>query len=110
MSSMFPNRGYIFWPVGNGDSTTIVVDAKTIVQLDINHLESADDDDAPRIPILDRLLDELPKVGGKPYLAGFGLTHGDADHCRGFAELNRRALIGDLWFGPRLLWEQKELS
>jgi hypothetical protein len=41
----FPRRGFIFWPVGTGDSTTIVVDQKEgmILQIDLRHMECASD-------------------------------------------------------------------
>ncbi len=50
----------------------------------------------------------MPKKSGKPYLAAFGATHLDRDHVQGFADLLDRVLIGDLWFTPRILWEQKQ--
>ena len=46
MSSwQLPEVGVVCWPVGNGDATTIVVDPKTILQVDINHRGAADGDD-----------------------------------------------------------------
>jgi len=105
-----PERGYVFWPVGNGDSTTVVVDPKTVVQFDIHNLECADDDDDPRVPIIDQLVELLPKnVDGKPYLAAFGLTHADEDHCLGFIELLKKVVIGDLWFSPYILRDEDDL-
>jgi hypothetical protein len=103
----FPERGLVFWPVGYGDSTTIVVDSETIVQIDIHHLEKSEDDSDPCVPIIDELIEHLP-IGedGKPYLAVFGATHLDADHITGFAEFRDRVTIGDLWFTPRVLWDQ----
>jgi hypothetical protein len=112
MGTEFPSRGFVFWPVGNGDSTTIVVDDETIVQLDLNHRDDAETDADPHAPIIDRLVERLPVLGGKRYLAAFGLTHADADHCRGFKRLleEEDVLIGDLWFSPRILWERDELT
>ena len=103
-----PERGIIFWPVGCGDSTTVVVDADTVVQIDIHHVEDSEGDDDPRIPVVDELVELLPKKDGKPYLAVFGATHLDKDHTQGFAELLDRVTIGDLWFTPRVLWEQDQ--
>ena len=103
-----PERGIIFWPVGCGDSTTVVVDADTVVQIDIHYVEDSEGDDGPRIPVVDELVELLPKKDGKPYLAVFGATHLDKDHTQGFAELLDRVTIGDLWFTPRVLWEQDQ--
>ena len=107
----FPEKGYVFWPVGNGDSTTIVIDAETFVQIDINHCDDAGEDPT-RAAVIDELVAALPKRDGQRYLAAFGLSHGDADHCRGFERLlkDEDVVIGDLWFSPRILWERDDLS
>lgn len=99
----FPARGVIFWPVGNGDATTIVVNENTVVQVDLNDIQDADNDEDPRIPVVDALVERLPNRDGRPYLAAFALTHADADHARGFEELLERVVIGELWFTPRVL-------
>ena len=103
-----PDPGFVFWAVGCGDSTTVVVTKDTIVQIDIHHVADAEKDDDPRVPIVDRLIELLPKKNGQPYLAAFGATHLDEDHVQGFADLLDRVVIGDLWFTPRILWEQKQ--
>ncbi len=100
-----PERGLIFWPVGNGDSTTIVVDSKTHLQVDLNHLEKSDDDEDASWAVVDELSNRLPKVNGRPYLAVFALTHPDQDHCRGFSKLLDKIDIGELWFTPRIFAE-----
>lgn len=108
MKIKLPTIGFIFWPVGNGDTTTIVVDSATLMQVDLHDLECADGDDDPRWPVLDHLIPLLPKRDKKPYLAVFILTHPDQDHCRGFKELLKRVVIGELWFSPRVFWEFKK--
>ena len=45
MTFELPDRGLVFWPVGNGDSTSIAVDSESYLQIDLNHLEKSDDDD-----------------------------------------------------------------
>ena len=111
MAFELPDRGLIFWPVGNGDSTSIVVDSKTCLQVDLNHLEKSDDDDNASWAVVDELSERLPKVNGRPYLAVFALTHPDQDHCRGFSELLDKVDIGELWFTPRIFAEyNKDLS
>ena len=105
MAFELPNRGLVFWPVGNGDSTTIVIDSDTCLQVDLHHLEKSDDNDDASWAIIDELVKRLPKVNGRPYLAAFALTHPDQDHCRGFAELFKKVDIGELWFTPRIFRE-----
>lgn len=108
MSIQLPDCGFVFWPVGCGDSTTIAVDPDHVVQVDIHHVEKAEDDEDPRWAVVDHLVEVLPKRSGKPYLAVFVLTHLDGDHCKGFAELLERVLIGELWFTPRVFQELED--
>ena len=105
MITSLPERGIVFWPVGTGDSTTICVDAESVIQIDLHHLAGADDDDDPRVPIVDRLVTLLPKRNGKPYLSVFVLTHPDKDHCQGFKELLEKVSVGEIWFSPRVFRE-----
>ena len=100
-----PDQGFVFWPVGAGDSTTVVVSRDIMIQVDLNHLEAAKSDDDPRWPVVDELVECLPLVNGKRYLAAFVATHADKDHCQGFKELleDHNVLIGELWFTPRLI-------
>lgn len=106
----FPEHALIFWPVGCGDSTTIVVDRDddVILQVDLHHVGDSEDEDDSRVPIVDELVELLPERDGKPYLAAFGATHLDKDHIQGFADLLDRVTIGDLWFTPRVLWVQDQ--
>lgn len=111
MSLELPDRGLVFWPVGNGDSTTIIVDSKTYLQIDLNHIEKTGDDDDVNWPVVDELVERLPKIDGQPYLSVFVLTHPDQDHCRGFPQLLDDIDIGELWFTPRVFREyNKDLS
>lgn len=105
MSFELPKRGLVFWPVGTGDSTTIVVDEDIILQVDLNHLGCSEDDADAAWAIITELEERLPKRDGKPYLAVFALTHPDLDHCCGFKELLARVAIGELWFTPRIFRE-----
>src|SRR3954469_22977523 len=105
MSFKLPTSGFVHWPVGNGDSTTICVDDDTVIQVDLHHLDCAEDDDDARTPIVDRLVELLPQVDGKPYLSLFVLTHPDLDHCQGFEALLKKVTIGELWFTPRVFDE-----
>lgn len=104
-SEGLPARGAVFWPVGTGDSTTVVVDDTVVLQVDLHDLAKADSDTNPEVAVVDRLVEALPVVDGEPYLATFVLTHADKDHCLGFADLLSQVRIGELWSTPRL-WRE----
>ena len=102
-------KSVIFWPVGTGDSTTLVLKPGDLVmQIDIRHLEKAENPEEPEWPIIDHLVASLPKKDGKPYLALFALTHPDEDHIQGFAELLKRVHIGELWHTPKVFRDQQD--
>lgn len=102
-------KAVIFWPVGTGDSTTLVVKPnELIMQIDIRHLEKADDPEEPEWSIVDHLVKALPKKNGRPYLALFVLTHPDKDHIQGFAELLKKVDIGEIWHTPKIFRDQSD--
>ena len=103
-----PDQGFVFWPVGSGDSTTIVVDDGHVLQVDLRQREASSDEDDPHAPVVDLLEKLLPQKDGKPYLAAFVLTHPDQDHCQGFADLLDQVSIGEIWLAPRVLSEFDE--
>ncbi len=104
-----PKRGFMFWPVGTGDSTTIIVkDQEVVFQLDLHHLEKSEDSDDAAWPVIDELIRILPKKDGNPYLSVFALTHPDQDHVRGFTELLRRVTIGEIWHTPRIFRDYED--
>lgn len=105
MTIELPSQGFVFWNVGTGDSTTVVIDDGIVMQVDLRHLVAADDDDDPRCAIVDRLVECLPVKDGRPYLSVFVLTHPDLDHCQGFSALMEKVTIGELWFTPRVFRE-----
>ena len=105
---MFANvdgPSFIFWPVGCGDSTTIVISKDEVLQIDLNDCALADGDDNERVPVVDELVAKLPTRDGKPYLSCFALTHPDEDHCRGFEDILKRVTIGEMWHTPRIFRE-----
>jgi len=110
VTDLLTSCGAVFWPVGTGDSTTIVLDDQTVLQVDLHDMAKADDDDTPEVPIVDRLAEALPQGNGRPYLAVFALTHADLDHCSGFGDLLDKVTIGELWATPRLWRELEEES
>jgi len=110
MSNEFklPNKkSVVFWPVGTGDSTTLVLrPGEIVMQIDLRHLEKADDPKEPEWPIIDYLVKALPKKNGRPYLSLFVLTHPDKDHIQGFAELIMKVDIGEIWHTPKVFRDQ----
>ena len=108
MTLKLPTRGFVFWPVANGDSTTIVINSEKLIQIDLNHLETSENDDEPTWSVIDELVAGLPKKNDRPYLSVFVLTHPDEDHCRGFSKLLEEVDIGELWFTPRIFLEYKK--
>jgi hypothetical protein len=106
----FPDsKSVVYWPIGCGDSTSIiVVPGQITAQIDIRHCAKADDDEEPEWPIIDHLAKALPKRNGRPYLALFALTHPDRDHIQGFPELLRRVDIGEIWHTPRIFRDQSD--
>ncbi|MEV8047670.1 hypothetical protein AB0P02_28090 [Streptomyces griseoluteus] len=105
-----PERGVVFWPVGTGDSTTVVLGDGLVMQVDLRDMKAADEDDAVVAAVIDRLADTLPQLDDEtPYLALFALTHADLDHCCGFGDLLESSIkIGEIWATPRLWRELNE--
>jgi hypothetical protein len=109
MSEHLPTQGVTFWPVGNGDSTTVSINDDVKLQIDLHHVAAAENEEEECHPVVDHLIEELPKVDGKPYLSVFALTHPDKDHIQGFGNLLEEATIGELWLTPRVFYDE-ELS
>ncbi len=105
-----PEVGVIFWPVSTGDSTTIVISSEVFMQVDLRHMAKSESNDDDSYPVVDHLIEILPKKDEKPYLSTFALTHPDQDHIQGFEQLLDSVEIGELWFTPRVFKEyQKDL-
>ena len=79
-----PDQGFIFWPVGTGDSTTVRVAETVYLQIDLHHMAKSEGDDDPAWSVIDALIEILPTAEDRPYLSVFALTHPDLDHCQGF--------------------------
>lgn len=106
---MFDQKCVLFWPVGTGDCTTFVVRPHEVVfQVDIRHSQKSEDEETDCAPVIDYLVEHLPKKDGKPYLSAFAITHPDMDHIQGFKELLQRVTIGELWFSPRIFREHDD--
>ena len=82
---MATNRA-TFFPVGNGDTTLIEVDCKTI-QTDINYRDNAENEEQPEYDFAPDLQDACYKGSRNYRLSLFVLTHPDKDHLGGFARI-----------------------
>ncbi|WP_217358814.1 hypothetical protein [Thalassococcus sp. S3] len=105
---MFDEAKLMFWPVGTGDSTTVVIQDGIVLQVDLRDLHSADEADDDHAALVDALVENLPTVDGKPYLSTFARTHPDKDHIQGFEDLLDRVTIGEIWFTPRVFIENDQ--
>ena len=109
-----------FYPVGNGDYDLITIGGvNKKMMFDCNFRQKAEENDEMFDVINDLLTNELAsKKCGLPFLDAFLLTHPDQDHCRSFADKfylgdpdavsqtakdNKKILIGELWYSPRVL-------
>ena len=106
-----PTRGVVFWPVGNGDSTTIVVDDETVIQVDLCQYDESREEDDPRVPVVDRLAEVLPRAedGKTPRLTVLAISHHDRDHCSGFDELCGDGFqVDEMWLTLRSFVEDRD--
>ena len=108
----------IFYPVGNGDTTQIILSAGRRVLFDFCHREGAEDNDTPEIDLKARLKEDLKAVG-RDYFDVVAFTHADLDHIQGstdFFELQHakkyqgegRIKIRELWIPAAMLLEEAD--
>ena len=103
-----PESGVVVWPVDNGDAITVVIDSETVLQVDINHRAVADDEEDDRVPVVDRLVEALPRDDDTPQLSVLAITHHDEDHCSGFERLIEEVSVAELWVTLRSFVEVDE--
>lgn len=112
-----------FYPVGNGDCDLITIGgANKKMMFDCNFRQKAEENNEEMYDVLDDLLTNVltTKRCGLPLLDAFLLTHPDQDHCRSFADKfflgdpdsvpqsakdDKKILIGELWYSPRVFEE-----
>jgi hypothetical protein len=108
----------IFYPVGNGDTTQIVLSAGRRVLFDFCHSNKAEDPATREIDLKARLRDDLKKAG-RDYFDVVAFTHADLDHIQGstnFFELQHakkyqgdgRIKIHELWVPAAMLLEKTD--
>ena len=108
----------IFYPVGNGDTTQIVLSGSRRVLFDFCHRDKAEDADTPEIDLKGRLKDDL-KRANRDQFDVVAFTHADLDHIQGstdFFELlhakkyqgEGRIKIRELWVAAAMLLEEAD--
>jgi hypothetical protein len=106
----------IFYPVGNGDTSQIILDNGRRILLDFRHLAKCKDGEGPEIDLAARLRAELNEAN-RTSLDVLALTHGDADHICGstdFFHLDHaakyqggdRVKVVELWVPAAMLLEE----
>lgn len=72
----------IFYPVGNGDTSQVILNNDRRVLFDFCHRNKAEDTDTPEIDLKKRLRQEL-KDAGRSHFDVVAFTHADKDHIQG---------------------------
>lgn len=109
-----PNK-IIFYPVGNGDSSQIVLTNGRRILMDFRHQTNGEDKKSPVIDLDKQLRSEL-KSAGKDYFDVVAFTHADLDHISGFSDFfelehtekyrgGDRIKIKELWVPAAVLIE-----
>lgn len=107
-----------YFPVGNGDMSLITLADKTTILIDCKLTKKSDESEDPKICDLKKaLLDSIQKRDGNYFVDVFILTHGDMDHCHGFADNfyqgdperyskedreNNLIIMDTMWFSPMI--------
>lgn len=106
----------VFYPVGNGDTSQVVLSQGRRVLFDFCHRKNADSAETPEVDLKKRLKGELD-AAGRDYFDVVAFTHADADHIQGsteFFELQHaakyqsagRIKIKQLWVPAAMLLER----
>jgi len=75
----------IFYPVGNGDTSQIILENGKRILLDFRHLKKTEAGEGPEIDLKARLIDDLKKADKKSFDV-VAFTHGDKDHIENSTE------------------------
>jgi len=108
----------VFYPVGNGDTTQIILNSGKRVLFDFCHRAKSEESDTPEIDLKAVLRADLKKAG-KDYFDVVAFTHADQDHICGsteFFELQHakiyhgdgRIKIKELWVPAAMLLEEAD--
>src|SRR5262245_49464773 len=113
---MAENHRVIFYPVGNGDTTQIVLSNGRRILFDFCQQPNANDPKSPEIDLYTRLRDELNEASRDRFDA-VAFTHADRDHIQGSTEFfelwhaekyqgQGRIKIEQLWVPAAMLLEE----
>lgn len=114
-----------FYPVGNGDCNLLEIKNGPKMLFDCKFITEAENDDSDKFNVIDDLLNNklTAQIKGLPFLDAFILSHADQDHCLGFKDKfylgdpdkisdedkeNKKILIGELWYSPRVIIEHAD--
>ena len=75
----------IFYPVGNGDTSQLVLSKGKRILFDFCHRKKAEGEETPEIDLKKRLKEELDAAGRDDFDV-VAFTHADADHIQGSTE------------------------
>lgn len=104
-----------FYPVGNGDTSQIILENGKRILFDYRHVKSSEDDKGPEINLARALRDELNEAR-RDYFDVVAFTHGDKDHIENSTEFfwfeskkeyqsDDRIKIHELWVPASLIIE-----
>jgi hypothetical protein len=105
----------IFYPIGNGDTSQIVLENGKRILFDFRHLKKTETGEELEINLKDRLKDELKKTNKKSFDV-VAFTHGDKDHMENSTEFfellyadkyqgEGRIIIDELWVPAAMILE-----
>lgn len=115
---MLDKHKVIFYPVGNGDSSQIILSGGKRILFDFCHRGKGEEDETPEIDLKSHLKKELGEAD-RDYFDVVAFTHADDDHICGsteFFELQHaekyqgddRIKINELWVSAAMLLEVAE--
>lgn len=105
----------VFYPVGNGDTSQIILENGKRILFDFRHLERTETGEGPEINLRDRLKDELKEAKKKSFDV-VAFTHSDKDHIENSTEFfellyadkykgDGRIKIDELWVPAAMILE-----
>lgn len=110
---MSKTHSVLFYPVGNGDTSQVILANGRRILFDFCHRQKAEQDDTPEIDLKKRLKAELDD-SKRDYFDVVAFTHADLDHIQGSTEFfeleharkyqgNGRVKIRELWVPAAML-------
>lgn len=113
---MMESHKVVFYPVGNGDTSQVVLDNGRRILFDFCHKDKAEDASTPEIDLKKRLCDELREAKRDDFDV-VAFTHADKDHIQGCTDFfwlqhakkyqgDGRIKIKELWVPAAMLLEE----